>query len=227
MIVATRGLKTADGGNKAADRIAADERALHSAETASTDASASASAHPRAERITALGDSVMLASAPALEDRIPGIVIDAKVSRQLAVAPDEVRSLGKTGRLNQVLLIGLGTNGVGGRQELEQVVEAAGQRTVVLVTGHGPVTWKDRVNSAIRQTAEAHANVVVADWDHAVQGKDDLLANDHIHPGPTTAKLYAKTVAQAPCSCDARRRGGELPSTADVLLCHGCATAGS
>ncbi|AZQ36209.1 hypothetical protein EJ357_24290 [Streptomyces cyaneochromogenes] len=71
------------------------------------------------------------------------------------------------------------------------------QRTVVLVTVHGPVTWKDRVNSAIRQTAEAHANVVVADWDRAVQGKDDLLANDGIHPGPTAAKLYAKTVAQA------------------------------
>ncbi|MFD2688837.1 acyltransferase family protein [Streptomyces phyllanthi] len=193
VIVAVWGLKTADGGNNAADQIAAGQRAVHSAQTPSP----AASPHPHAKRITALGDSVMLASAPALKERFPGIVIDAKVSRQLAVAPDEVRSLSEAGHLNQILLIGLGTNGLGGRQELEQVVKAAGPRTVVLVTVHGPVTWKDRVNTAIRQTAEAHSNVVVADWDRAIQGKDDLLADDGIHPGPTAAKLYAKTVAQA------------------------------
>ncbi|MGW6908393.1 acyltransferase family protein [Streptomyces sp. NPDC054940] len=193
VIVATWGLKTADGGSSAADQIAAGERAVHSAETASPDASA----HPHAKRITALGDSVMLASAPALEKGFPGIVIDAKVSRQLAAAPELVQSLGQADRLNQILLIGLGTNGVGGRQDLEQIVRAAGHRTVVLVTVHGPVTWKDRVNTAIRQTARAHSNVVVADWDRAIQGKDNLLADDGIHPGPTAAKIYAKTVAQA------------------------------
>ncbi|MFG2556249.1 acyltransferase family protein [Streptomyces sp. NPDC048581] len=193
VLVATWGITSGHGGNNAADQIAAGERALHGAEKTSPDTSA----HPHTKRITALGDSVMLASAPALKERFPGIVIDAKVSRQLAIAPDEVRSLSDAGRLNKVVLIGLGTNGVGGREALEQVVQAAGHRTVVLVTVHGPVTWKDRVNSAIRQTAKAHSNVVVADWDRAIQGKDDLLADDGIHPGPTAAKLYAKTVAQA------------------------------
>lgn len=53
------------------------------------------------------------------------------------------------------------------------------------------------MNTAIRQTAQAHSNVVVADWDRAIQGKDNLLADDGIHPGPTGAKFYANAVAQA------------------------------
>ncbi|MDC0773196.1 hypothetical protein [Streptomyces sp. HD] len=109
-----------------------------------------------------------------------------------------MQSLAQEKRLNPVLLVGLGTNGVGGRAELEQVIgEAGARRTVVLVTVHGTVGWKDRINTAIRQAAEAPPNVVLADWDRAVQGKDDLLASDGIHPGPAGARLYAKTVAQA------------------------------
>lgn len=137
VLVAAWGFASADGGNNAAAQIAAGERGLHSTETASPDPSA----HPRAKRITALGDSVMLASvilasAPALKERFPGTAIDAKVSRQPAAAPDQVRSLSESGSLNQILLIGLGTNRVGGREEREQVVRAAGHRTVVLVTVH-------------------------------------------------------------------------------------------
>ncbi|MDX3354380.1 acyltransferase family protein [Streptomyces sp. ME01-24h] len=191
VLVAAWGISCAGDGNSAADRIAAARRALHG------DAANRSAHHAGAESVTAVGDSVMLAAAPALREEFPGIAIDAAVSRQLSAGPDAVRSVGEQRRLNQVLLIGLGTNGAGGRRHLEQIVREAGQRTVVLVTVHGPLGWKDQVNTAIRQTAAAHPNVVLADWDRAVQGKDDLLADDGIHPGPAGGRLYAKTVAQA------------------------------
>lgn len=211
LAVAAWGIPKAGVGNgnrnSAADDIAAGERALQNtavprsggtAHHGGTAHNGGTAHHRRADSITAVGDSVMVAAAPALKARFPGIAIDAKVSRQLAAAPAEVRSLAQEKRLNPVLLVGLGTNGVGGRPELEQVIREAGaHRTVVLVTVHGTVDWKDRVNSAIRQAAEAHPNVVPADWDRAVQGKDDLLASDGIHPGPAGARLYAKTVAKA------------------------------
>ncbi|MEU3935969.1 acyltransferase family protein [Streptomyces sp. NPDC029044] len=194
VLVAAWGIASAGGGDSAADRIAAGERAVQGDDPVPPGTSARA----RAERITAVGDSVMLAAAPALKERFPGIKIDAKVSRQLSAAPSEVRSLGSEDRLNPVLLVGLGTNGVGGRTDLEQVVREAGaRRTVVLVTVHGPLAWKDQVNTAVRQTAAAHPNVVVADWDRAVRGRDDLLADDGVHPGPAGARLYAGTVARA------------------------------
>ncbi|AXE83724.1 acyltransferase family protein [Streptomyces sp. Go-475] len=194
VLVAAWGIASAGRGDSAADRIAAGERAVQGDDPVPPGTSARA----RAGRITAVGDSVMLAAAPALKERFPGISIDAKVSRQLSAAPSELRSLGAEGRLNPVLLVGLGTNGVGGRTDLEQVVRDAGaRRTVVLVTVHGPLAWKDQVNTAVRETAAAHPNVVVADWDRAVRGRDDLLADDGVHPGPAGARLYAGTVARA------------------------------
>lgn len=191
VLVATGGLARAGDGNSAARQIAAGERSLHNS------ALHGSGRHKGADAITAVGDSVMLAAAPALEERFPGIVVDAKVSRQLLVGPAVIRSLDKEGRLSPVLLVGLGTNGVGGRDDLEEVVRASGHRTVVLVTVHGPGGWSGQVNSDIREVAAQHRNVVVADWDRAVRGKDDLLADDGIHPGPAGGRLYAKTVAQA------------------------------
>ncbi len=193
VLVAAWGIATAGDGNSAAGR----RPAAHDGGAANL-----SPRHP-GESVTAVGDSVMLAAAPELREAFPGIAIDARVSRQLSAGPDVVRALGEPSRRSQVLLIGLGTNGVGGRQDLEQIVREAGHRTVVLVTVHGSLSWKDQVNTAIRQTAAAHPNVLLADWDRAVQGRDDLLADDGIHPGPAGGALYAKTVAQA---LDARKR---------------------
>jgi peptidoglycan/LPS O-acetylase OafA/YrhL len=193
VLVAGWGIATAGDGNSAAGRMPA----------ARDGGAANLSPRHPGESVTAVGDSVMLAAAPELREAFPGIAIDARVSRQLSAGPDVVRALGEPSRRNQVLLIGLGTNGVGGRQDLERIVREAGHRTVVLLTVHGSLAWKDQVNTAIRQTAAAHPNVLLADWDRAVQGKDDLLADDGIHPGPAGGALYAKTVAQA---LDARKR---------------------
>ena len=49
-------------------------------------------------QVTAVGDSVMLASATALEAALPGVYIDAKVDRQMAPGLALVRSLAAAGR---------------------------------------------------------------------------------------------------------------------------------
>src|SRR5699024_9709884 len=66
---------------------------------------------PAGETMTAVGDSVMLASAPALQEKFPGITIDAKVSRFVADAPDILRVLADNGTLGRYVIVGLGTNG--------------------------------------------------------------------------------------------------------------------
>lgn len=198
VLIAFWGIATADAGHRAGDQVAAGERALTGHDTPRPRPRPSGS-HTSTPEITAVGDSVMLAAAPALKEKFPGIRIDAQVSRQLLSGPAEVTALKAGGRLTSVLLVGLGTNGSGGERELRAIVDAAGPgRTVVLVTVHGPVAWKDRVNIAIRRTAEAHPNVVVADWDRAVQGNEEaLLADDGVHPGPSGAERYAQMVTDA------------------------------
>ncbi|MFI5861017.1 acyltransferase family protein [Streptomyces sp. NPDC051546] len=177
-------------GDSAADRVEAGQRAL--------DEAPSPSGASVRVGMSAIGDSVMVASAPALKARFPGMVIDAKTSRQLSAAAAEVRSLKAAGTLGDTVVIGLGTNGVGGRDDLESAVREAGPgERIVLVTAHVPKSWQIQVNRAIAAVAEAHPNVAVADWDKAITGREALLAGDHVHPGPRGGRVYADTVGAA------------------------------
>src|SRR6185437_3284018 len=62
-------------------------------------------------QVTAVGDSVMLASATALERILPGVYIDAKLDRQMSAGLAAIQHLAATGRLRPLVVIGLGTNG--------------------------------------------------------------------------------------------------------------------
>ncbi|MFE7295489.1 acyltransferase family protein [Streptomyces sp. NPDC057579] len=149
-------------------------------------------------KISAIGDSVMVAAAPALKQKLPGITVDAEVSRQLSVAPELVKTLRRHGTLGDTVIIGLGTNGTGGKTALEGAINAAGPgKRFVLVTSHVSRPWQNSVNQAMDEVASHHRNVVVADWNKAITGHDNLLTDDGVHPDPAGARVYADTVAQA------------------------------
>ncbi len=65
---------------------------------------------PTGDQITAIGDSVMLASSQGLSEVFPGIQTDASVSRSIMVAPELIGNALSAGSLRQWVLIGLGTN---------------------------------------------------------------------------------------------------------------------
>jgi peptidoglycan/LPS O-acetylase OafA/YrhL len=149
--------------------------------------------------ISAFGDSVMLASAPALQRTFPGISIDAVVSRQMSKAPDLVRAAADSGTLRKVVLVGLGTNGSISRDTLEDVRQAAGpSRRLVLVSVQAPRSWTDGVNSTLTTFAESHpGQVAVAQWRMAIASHLDLLADDQIHPGMRGGLVYSDALHSA------------------------------
>jgi hypothetical protein len=61
--------------------------------------------------VTAIGDSVMLDAAPDLQQDIPGIQIDAAVSRQWTEGEAILSELKAHGDLGAIVVVGLGTNG--------------------------------------------------------------------------------------------------------------------
>ncbi|HMH36451.1 MAG TPA: acyltransferase family protein, partial [Streptosporangiaceae bacterium] len=77
-------------------------------------------------QVTAIGDSVLLAAAAALEAALPGVYIDAKVDRQMPAGLTLVRSLAAAGRLRHVVVVSLGTNGSVTARQLRQLQRAAG-----------------------------------------------------------------------------------------------------
>ncbi|MCI4656511.1 acyltransferase family protein [Cryobacterium zhongshanensis] len=148
--------------------------------------------------ITAVGDSVMLASAPELEDRFPGILIDAAVSRGMRAAPDILAAQASAGTLRPVIVVGLGTNGPITTDELVAIEAVIGpDRKLVLVTAFADRDWTAGVNEALAGFATHHRLVGIAGWHDAIAPHTDVLAGDNIHPGPTGGRIYADCIAAA------------------------------
>jgi peptidoglycan/LPS O-acetylase OafA/YrhL len=165
---------------------------------APTESADPADVHVGGDQISAIGDSVMLASAPALLERLPGIEVDAAVSRSVWAGPGILESLAASGRLRPYVVVALGTNGPVNVESLERMVQTAGpQRHVVLVNAFAPRDWIPGVNADLQVFADAHHNVSIADWAGAISAHTDLLAGDQIHPGAQGGRLFAATVADA------------------------------
>lgn len=166
------------------------------------------------DQISAVGDSVMLASAPGLLERLPGIEVDAEVSRSIWAGPGILESLAANGRLRPFVVVALGTNGPVNAQSLERMADIVGpQRHLVLVNAYAPRDWIPGVNADLQAFADARRNVTVADWAGAISPHTDLLAGDHVHPGAQGARIFAETVADA---VDAAKRA-ELERTRNFM----------
>jgi len=157
-------------------------------------------AQPRVSgsQVTAVGDSVMLASATALEAALPGVYIDAQVDRQVATGLTLVRSLAAAGRLRHVVVVSLGTNGPVTARQIRQLQRAVGPgRELVLVSTFGPQAWEHAVNAALAAAARHGEHTELANWHAAIATRPALLWPDGIHPRPAGARLYARVVRTA------------------------------
>ncbi|MDR0344739.1 MAG: hypothetical protein LBI49_16815, partial [Nocardiopsaceae bacterium] len=159
---------------------------------------ATAAAKIHGHQVTAIGDSVMLAAAPELQHALPGIYIDAKVSRQMTQGLSVARRLSASGQLRQVLVLGLGTNGTVTRQEVSKLVGLLGpRRDLVLVNTFVPRPWGHPNNAVLAAAARRYPNVVLANWSKAIGHRTSLLWQDDIHPQPSGGRVYARMVKAA------------------------------
>jgi peptidoglycan/LPS O-acetylase OafA/YrhL len=148
--------------------------------------------------LDAVGDSVMLASAPELRQVYPGINIDAVVSRQMNSLPGIVQALKAAGQLRPILVVGLGTNGPIARATLDQVHTLIGpNRQLVVINVEEPRGWEAEVNDTLSQFAGDYENVELSDWYTAISPHISILAHDHIHPGPTGGRIYTAALHDA------------------------------
>lgn len=155
------------------------------------------SAMPSGGQITAIGDSVMLGSASSLQERFPGITIDAQVSRFLSQGIDIVARLRSQGLLRKYILIGLSTNGSGTMDQWNQLYAAAGPGHVFLVVNaHMDRSWTQASNQNVQNFVNQHAHdACLVDWNAAASAHPSWLASDGIHAaGKEGADLYAQTV---------------------------------
>lgn len=150
------------------------------------------------KQVTAIGDSVMAASAIALAAAMPGIYIDAKPDRQMPAGLAVVHRLAETGRLRPVVVIGLGTNYIVTTKQLNELMKVLGpDRKLVLINTYVPDAWSKQVNATEAAFIRQHPSVTPADWFDTIRNRMNLLWPDHIHPEIPGTYVYARMVRRA------------------------------
>jgi hypothetical protein len=151
------------------------------------------------QSVTAVGDSVMVAATPALDQALPGIYIDAMVGRQFSTGLAVIAQLKAEGQLRSIVVVGLGTNGTVTSDEISQLLAEIGpNRRLVLVNTFEDRSWEQEVNSTLAAAATAHpTSVLLADWYDTIDHQTNLLWPDGIHPQPAGGVVYAKMLKVA------------------------------
>lgn len=149
--------------------------------------------------VTAIGDSVMIDATPALHAAIPTITIDAAENRSALPGPDILATLAAHGHLGAAVVVGLGSNGGVSAQIIDEMLQVAAGRPVVMVTSHCPYcSWTPRGNTIIRSTCVPARGCLVADWDALSQAHPEWFASDGVHmsTGGPGATAYAELVRE-------------------------------
>ncbi|GEM_PF-653979 len=149
-------------------------------------------------QVTAIGDSVMVASTPALDQAMPGIFIDAVVGRQFSTGLQVLAGLKAQGLMRPIVVFALGTNGTVTAAEIRQLYAIVGpRRRVVLVNTFEARPWEREVNAILAWAAAHHPGTVLANWFATIEHRTYLLWPDGIHPQPAGGIVYARMLKEA------------------------------
>jgi hypothetical protein len=155
-----------------------------------------------AGHVTAVGDSVMLDYQDPLQADIPGINVDAAVSRQWSDGIQILQDLKASGQLGAEVIVGLGTNGPITDSDFDAMMHVlSGASRVVFVNVHVDRAWQDPNNAVLTNGAARYPDVFVADWATLASQNPQWFGADGTHlaingPGATAlAMLVASTLA--------------------------------
>jgi hypothetical protein len=175
-----------------------------SSTTTSTTLSVPGTAGPGfvAGHVTAIGDSVMLDYQDPLQAAIPGVNINAAVSRQWSDGETILQSMKASGQLGADVIVALGTNGPITDSDFDTMMSILGGASrVVFVNVHVDRPWQDPNNAVLASGAQRYPNVVIADWASLASENPQWFGADGTHlaidgPGADAlALLVATTLA--------------------------------
>jgi hypothetical protein len=132
--------------------------------------------------VTAVGDSVMLDYQSPLESDIPGIDVEAAVSRQWGAGEDLLAQLKAENQLGAEVIVALSTNGPISSTDFDDMMNILqGASRIVFVNIHVDRPWQDPNNAVLAQGAAAFPRVVIADWATLADSNPEWFGPDGTH----------------------------------------------
>jgi peptidoglycan/LPS O-acetylase OafA/YrhL len=152
--------------------------------------------------VLAVGDSVMLGAKHAVQRTIPGIQVDAVVSRQFGDAISLLRGYADFHALPQVVVIHLGTNGAFSDSQFDTMMHVLGRgRQVYFLTAREPRSWEPIVNQRLHAGAQRWHNVHIIEWHDYANPHNDWFVGDGVHLTDAGQQGYATLVRHSLCGC--------------------------
>ncbi|MFN8017941.1 MAG: acyltransferase family protein [Acidimicrobiales bacterium] len=149
-------------------------------------------------RVTLVGDSVMLGSAPDILATLgTRAIVDAKVSRQAAELPPIIRQLGLEGRLGSTVVVQVGINGTVTEEELRDIAAAAPGRRLFIINPRVPRSWQQENLDTVKRVVPKLPRATIIDWYKVSAKHMDWFLNDGVHLTPEGRQAYADMIKRA------------------------------
>lgn len=154
---------------------------------------------PTWPEVTAIGDSMVVASKTGLEAAMPGMNFQAKSNRKWSDALGVVEAGLADDSIGRTVIIHFGTNaGIPDENDVYRVIEALGpDRMILLVNLYSPSTFIDNSNAILSKISEEYPNVALVDWHAAASENPGLLQVDQTHTSLEGANFYGNLMAEA------------------------------
>ena len=149
--------------------------------------------------VVGIGDSVMLDAVNEFYKKFPKGYFDGKISRSLYAAQDVVKNLKSKGKLSNVLILCLATNGDYSDTINKNFMKLVGNREVFWITAVGADDPK--FNQKFKKFAANYPNIHLIEWD--VEGKKhpEYFYKDGVHMKEGKGmKAYVDFIYQSICN---------------------------
>ena len=139
----------------------------------------------------------MLGAARELQRVLPGLTVDAKVSRQMTAAIEVLRQQRKAGQLGQFVIVHVGDNGYIKPGQFTALMDLlVDVPRVVVMNLKEPRSWEVANNLIIADTVRRYPNAVLVDWRSATLNHPEYFGADGIHIGTVGARAYTLLVLE-------------------------------
>jgi hypothetical protein len=151
---------------------------------------------PPPPRLYALGDSVMLGAATEMKRVIPGIEVDAGVSRQVSNGIEILKKREEEGKGDDIIIVHLGNNGSflsGQFDEIMKVLEYT--EKVIFINVKVERSWEAPNNTVINNGVRRYPKTVLIDWYTTGNRNLQYFWDDGIHLRPEGAAAYTRLIS--------------------------------
>jgi hypothetical protein len=145
-----------------------------------------------AEKVLAVGDSVMLGAARYLRDPGVQVEVDAAVGRQVSTTVELLEQARRSRSLPDVVLIHIGNNGTFRDHQFDRMMTAlADVPTVVFMNTKVPRRWQDPNNLVLTEGVLRNPRIKLIDWLAYSKDHPEWFRDDGYHLQPDGAAAYA------------------------------------